>query len=98
MEAGESELALGAVVGPYRIEALLGEGGMGKVFRAVRKGEAEPVALNVMRSRLSGDEESRRRFLREARGARGAPPPPGAGPRRGRGRRPPLLGHALRAR
>jgi eukaryotic-like serine/threonine-protein kinase len=70
MAAGESELALGTVVGPYRIEALLGQGGMGKVFRAVREGEGEPVALKVMRSRLAGDEESRRRFLREARAAR----------------------------
>jgi len=69
VEAGESELALGTIIGPYRIEALLGEGGMGKVFRAVRLGETEPVALKVMRSRLSGEEESRRRFLREARAA-----------------------------
>ena len=69
MEAGGSELAVGTVIGPYRIEALLGEGGMGKVFRAVRQGETEPVALKVMRSRLSGEEEPRRRFLREARAA-----------------------------
>ena len=69
MEAGESELATGTVIGPYRIEALVGEGGMGKVFRAVRQGESEPVALKVMRSRLSGEEEPRRRFLREARAA-----------------------------
>jgi serine/threonine-protein kinase len=69
VEAGESELATGTVIGPYRIEALVGEGGMGKVFRAVRQGESEPVALKVMRSRLSGEEEPRRRFLREARAA-----------------------------
>jgi serine/threonine protein kinase len=67
VEAGGSELAVGTVIGPYRIEALLGEGGMGKVFRAVRQGATEPVALKVMRSRLSGEEEPRRRFLREAR-------------------------------
>ena len=66
MEAGDSELAIGTVIGPYRIEALVGEGGMGKVFRAMRQGETEPVALKVMRSRLSGEEEPRRRFLREA--------------------------------
>lgn len=69
MEAGGSELATGTLIGPYRIEALVGEGGMGKVFRAVRQGETEPVALKVMRSRLSGEEEPRRRFLREARAA-----------------------------
>ena len=71
MEAGggASELAHGTLIGQYRIEALLGEGGMGKVFRAVREGETDPIALKVMRSRLSGDEESRKRFLREARAA-----------------------------
>jgi eukaryotic-like serine/threonine-protein kinase len=71
VEAGgdRSELAHGTLLGPYRIEALLGEGGMGKVFRATRQGETDPIALKVMRSRLSGDEESRKRFLREARAA-----------------------------
>jgi serine/threonine-protein kinase len=69
VEAGESDLLVGGVIGPYRVEALIGEGGMGKVFRAVREGEREPVALKIMRSRLSGDEESRKRFLREARAA-----------------------------
>jgi serine/threonine protein kinase len=69
VEAGGSERALGTVIGPYRIEALLGEGGIGKVFRAVRLGETEPVALKVMCSRLSGEEEPHRRFLREARAA-----------------------------
>jgi hypothetical protein len=69
MEAGGSVLAVGTVIGPYRIDALLGEGGMAKVFRAVRQGQTEPVALKVMRSRLSGEEEPRRRFLREARAA-----------------------------
>jgi serine/threonine-protein kinase len=69
VEAGASELPLGSVVGPYRIDALLGEGGMGKVFRAVKEGESEPVALKVMRTRISGDEESRKRFMREASAA-----------------------------
>jgi serine/threonine-protein kinase len=72
--AGESGLAVGALVGPYRIEREIGEGGMGKVFRAVRaapegEGAGEPVALKVMRSRVAGDAAARKRFVREARAA-----------------------------
>jgi serine/threonine-protein kinase len=60
------EAWLGRMVGPYRIEARLGRGGMGSVFRARRAdGRFEKeVAVKVMRSGLL-DPESRRRFDRE---------------------------------
>ena len=63
------ELQAGDRLGPYRLESLLGEGGMGLVFRAVREPEGDVVALKVLRRELSHDETYRRRFVHEARAA-----------------------------
>ena len=57
----------GERVGPYRLEAVLGEGAMGIVFRATREPDGRVVALKVPRAELSGDETYRRRFARECR-------------------------------
>ena len=50
----------------YRIEQLLGRGGMGAVYRARDMPLDRPVALKVVRAELLGDPEARRRFRREA--------------------------------
>ena len=63
------ELEVGGRLGPYRLEDVLGEGGMGIVFRAVRDPDGETVALKVMKQSLVGDETFRRRFVHEARAA-----------------------------
>lgn len=70
MEHGipQHDIQVGDVFGPYRLEAFLGEGGMGLVFRARRDGEA-PVALKVMKAALISDPIYTRRFLHEARSA-----------------------------
>jgi serine/threonine protein kinase len=57
-------------IGPYRLESLLGEGGMGIVFRAVRETDQTTVALKVLRKELSSDDTYRKRFIHEARAAR----------------------------
>lgn len=62
------ELGAGDRLGAYRLEELLGAGGMGIVFRAVRDGGG-PVALKVLRAELADDETFRRRFEHEARSA-----------------------------
>ena len=61
-----STLRPGDDVGPYRLVAPLGEGGMGIVFRANRA-TGGVAALKVLRRELSGDETFRRRFEREGR-------------------------------
>lgn len=63
------ELGAGDWLGSFRLEEMLGAGGMGIVFRAVREGDSESVALKILRDELSGDETFRRRFEHEARSA-----------------------------
>ena len=58
---------LGKTLGRYRIDAKIGQGGMGVVFRATDEKLRRPVALKVLSDGLVKDAERRRRFLREAR-------------------------------
>jgi serine/threonine protein kinase len=62
-------LAAGAALGPYRVEGVLGEGGMGVIYRARRDPDGDVVALKVLRAELAADPVYRQRFLREARAA-----------------------------
>jgi eukaryotic-like serine/threonine-protein kinase len=55
----------GVTVGPYRIESVLGEGGMGVVYRALDIRLNRPVAMKFLSSELATATE-RRRFQREA--------------------------------
>jgi serine/threonine-protein kinase len=51
----------------YRIERLLGRGGMGEVYEAIQTGLGRRVAIKVLHDGLIGDEEFRDRFRREGR-------------------------------
>ena len=55
--------------GKYRLDALLGEGGMGTVYRATHLLIDRPVAVKVLRPRFVEDEAAQQRFRREARAA-----------------------------
>lgn len=57
-----------AVVGGYRLAAVLGTGGMGKVYLTYTPG-GRPIALKVIRPEFSEDPEFRRRFQREVQSA-----------------------------
>ncbi len=56
-------------LGPYRVLAVLGAGGMGVVFRAEDPQLQRPVALKAMLPALADSASARQRFLREARAA-----------------------------
>ncbi|MCS6938063.1 MAG: protein kinase [Roseiflexus sp.] len=58
---------IGQTIGNYRIEALLGAGGMGQVFRARHIHLDRPVALKIMHANLSHDPGFQARFRQEAR-------------------------------
>ncbi|CAM5563476.1 hypothetical protein SAVIM338S_04686 [Streptomyces avidinii] len=57
-----------AIVGGYRLAAVLGAGGMGKVYLSYTPG-GRPIAIKVIRSEFSEDPEFRRRFQQEVRSA-----------------------------
>ena len=60
---------IGRSLSHFRIVEKIGEGGMGVVYRAEDTRLQRPVALKVLPPELVGDEERRKRFLREARAA-----------------------------
>lgn len=53
----------------YRVEAMIGEGGMGKVYRATQIALDKPVVLKVLRQSLLSDGRTVARFQREAKAA-----------------------------
>lgn len=60
-------LSTGAKLGPYEIQAPLGAGGMGEVYRARDARLGRDVAIKVLPAHLSGNGGLRQRLEREAR-------------------------------
>ena len=61
-----SDPRIGSQIGEYSVDALLGEGGMGKVYTATGP-DGGRVALKLVKDDYARDETFRRRFYREAR-------------------------------
>ncbi|MCY1032626.1 MULTISPECIES: serine/threonine-protein kinase [Corallococcus] len=66
---GGDEYVGKTIASKYRVEALIGEGGMGKVYRARQLALDKVVVLKVLRHTLLSDERTVARFQREAKAA-----------------------------
>jgi len=65
--SGMGQYDVGEVVDHYRIESVLGSGGMGQVFRAVHEITGQEVALKMLHQEKNDAPKERERFLNEAR-------------------------------
>ena len=63
----EADPRIGSEIAGYRIEALVGRGGMGVVYRAHDVALDRSVALKLISPDLAEDERFRQRFLHESR-------------------------------
>ena len=59
-------VAAESMFGPYRLDGLIGRGGMGEVHRAFDTSQKRAVALKLLPAQLSANVEFRTRFQREA--------------------------------
>jgi eukaryotic-like serine/threonine-protein kinase len=68
--ASPGEMLFGQVLGGrYELVRLLGQGGMGKVFKGIHLGLGIPVAVKIMHPMVAASPDYARRFRREAHAA-----------------------------
>jgi eukaryotic-like serine/threonine-protein kinase len=60
-------MLIGTMLGPYQIQAKLGEGGMGEVYKARDTRLDRTVAIKILPSEFSADHDRRARLQHEAR-------------------------------
>lgn len=70
MDSDSAEIMIGELLaGKYRLEEFLGEGGLGRVYRAVHTTVGRVVAIKILRPEHAINPASVERFLTEARAA-----------------------------
>jgi serine/threonine protein kinase len=60
-------LSVGTTIGPYTVDALIGQGGMGEVYQARDTTLDRDVALKVLPKAFTSDPDRLARFEREAK-------------------------------
>jgi eukaryotic-like serine/threonine-protein kinase len=63
------EPEIGLIVARYKLDRVLGEGGMGSVWAATHTVTRKPAALKFIKQSVASDPSMLRRFMREARAA-----------------------------
>jgi serine/threonine protein kinase/Tol biopolymer transport system component len=66
---GQAAVMAGRTLGHYRMQSLLGVGGMGEIYLAHDLSLNRQVAIKLLPERFTQDQERLRRFVREARAA-----------------------------
>jgi eukaryotic-like serine/threonine-protein kinase len=66
---GEAEEITGRLIASYKIEALLGSGGMGEVYLAEDTKLGRKVAIKLLPAYLEADDLAKRRLVKEAKAA-----------------------------
>lgn len=67
VKSQEDEVIGRTVAGKYKIESLLGEGGMAQVFRATHLDIEKPVVIKIMHANLPGMKNAYKRFEQESK-------------------------------
>lgn len=66
MTSAHAPLTVGSLFGPYRLDRLIGRGGMGEVYQAHDTVKGRTVAIKVLPERMAQDPVYRARFQRES--------------------------------
>ena len=67
LQSLESQLIGRTIAGKYRVDSLLGEGGMAQVFKATHLGLDRPVVIKIMHSGLPSMDTAMKRFEQECK-------------------------------
>ena len=87
LASDQAKSLIGATLAHYRIESILGAGGMGEVYLAQDQKLDRRVAIKILNEEFNRDESNLKRFVREAKAASAFEPSEHIGDSRNRAER-----------